>query len=180
MRRSAGVLTLWLLLFFSAFTLARPADARDQLVIGMTQFPTTLNPMIDSMLVKTYVLGMAQRQVTIFGHDWEPICLWCTELPTFENKRAKRFAVLDAAGKETGREGVRTTYTLKPDALWGDGTPITTDDVLFSWKVGRHPETGVADANSYQEILDIEIEDERTFTIVLDKIDYRYNALGDF
>lgn len=180
MRRSARVLTFWLLLFLSLLPLARPADAREQLVIGITQFPTTLNPMIDSMLVKTYVLGMAQRQVTIFGHDWEPICLWCTELPTFENERAKRFALLDATGKETGREGVRTTYTIKPGAFWGDGTPITTDDVLFSWEVGRHPETGVADANSYQEIVDIEVEDKRTFTIVRDKIDYRYNTLGDF
>jgi len=180
MRRPIRLFVLWLIFFAASLPLTRPADAREQLVIGMTQFPTTLNPMIDAMLVKSYVLGMAQRQIAIFGHNWEPVCVWCTELPTFENKRAVRFPVLDAEGNPTGREGVRTTYTIKPGAFWGDGTPITTEDVLFSWKVGRHPETGVSDLSAYQEIVDIEVKDERTFTIVRDKIDYRYNTPGDF
>lgn len=170
------ILSLWL----AVAAPVRPADAREQLVIGMTQFPSTLNPMIDSMLAKTYVLAMAQRQMTIFGHDWEPACVWCTELPTFENGRAERFDVLDDKGQKTGKQGVRTTYTIRPEAVWGDGVPITTKDVLFSWRVGRHPETGVADFNSYNDIVAIEAKDERTFVVTQNKIDFRYDTLGDF
>ena len=65
MRRLAGILVLAALL-----SVASASVARERLVIGMTQFPSTLNPMIDSMLAKSYVLAMAQRPVTIDGHDW--------------------------------------------------------------------------------------------------------------
>ena len=34
---------------------------RDQLVIGITQFPATLSPVIESMLAKSYVLAMTRR-----------------------------------------------------------------------------------------------------------------------
>ena len=32
-----------------------------ELRIGITQFPSTLNPLIDSMLAKSYVLAMTRR-----------------------------------------------------------------------------------------------------------------------
>ena len=69
------------------------AEARDRLVIGITQFPSTLNPLIDSMLAKSYVLGMAQRPVAVVAHDWEPVCVLCTEHATFENGRAERIEI---------------------------------------------------------------------------------------
>ena len=46
--------------------------SRDTLVIGITQYPATLNPNIESMLAKTYVLAMTRRgSVTVAGgaHD---------------------------------------------------------------------------------------------------------------
>ena len=36
---------------------AAPAHAPDELSIGVTQFPSTLSPVIDQMFVKDYVLG---------------------------------------------------------------------------------------------------------------------------
>src|SRR5713226_9035274 len=30
---------------------------------------------------------------------------------------------------------METTYKLRPDAKWHDGTPFTADDVAFSWEV---------------------------------------------
>ncbi len=161
-------------------TSAAPAQTRDKLTIGITQFPSTLNPIIDSMLVKSYILAMARRQISIFGHDWEAMCQLCTELATFDNGRAEAFDVVDKAGKPTGEKGVRTRFTLRDDAFWGDGVPVTTRDIVFTWKVGKHPETGVADYRSFQDILDIEVHDEKSFTVVNRKLDYRYYAMGGF
>ena len=45
------------------------AAARDALTIGVTQFPSTLNPNIDAMAAKSYVLGMALRPFTVFDAD---------------------------------------------------------------------------------------------------------------
>ena len=50
-----------LLLLAPVVSPASPALAqakRDTLTIGMTQFPATLNPLIDSMLARSYVLAM--------------------------------------------------------------------------------------------------------------------------
>ena len=137
---------LWLLGILASLMLQVSADARakQRLVIGVTQFPSTLNPLIDSMLIKSYVLAMARRQISIIDHNWEPICQLCTELATFKNGRAKAFAIKDKYGNDSGAQGVKTRFTLKNDIFWGDGTPVTTNDILFTWQVGKHRETGVA------------------------------------
>jgi len=150
------------------------AAERDSLTIGMTQFPSTLHPNIDSMLAKTYVLAMTQRPVTQHDADWQIICRLCTELPTVENGLAE---IVDL---EDGSKGVTLTYSLHPEATWGDGTPITTEDVLFTWEVGRHPKSGVSNAELYQRITRIDVVDAKTFTMHVNKLTYNYNAIHDF
>jgi peptide/nickel transport system substrate-binding protein len=169
---------LWtyLLLAVLAFAISRPAAARpaDELGIGITQFPSTLHPSIDSMAAKTYVLAMARRPITTFDARWQLVCMLCTRLPTIENGLAVPFDLPD------GRRGVRVTYTLREDARWGDGVPITTEDVLFAHDVGRNPKSGVGDAELYRRITAIEVRDAKTFTLVMDKLDFDYAAINDF
>src|SRR5918994_2201228 len=93
--------------------------AKDELVIGITQFPSTFHPNIDSMAAKSYILGMAQRPFTTFDADWQLVCMLCTELPTIENGLAK------IEQQDDGSAGIALTYTILPDATWGDGTPVT-------------------------------------------------------
>src|SRR5258708_3818142 len=121
MRRLVAVLALLLLA-------VHPAAARDELTIGITQFPSTLHPNFDLMTAKSYVLGMARRPFTTYDARWRLICMLCTELPTMENGRA------EAVERPDGTRGVRVRYTMQPDARWGDGTPITTADVVFTWE----------------------------------------------
>jgi peptide/nickel transport system substrate-binding protein len=150
------------------------AAERDELVIGLTQYPSTLNPDIDSMAAKTYVLRLARRPFTTYDADWKLVCMLCVELPTFENGRAKRERLPD------GREGVAVTYTIRPDARWGDGVPITTKDVAFTWEVGRNPQSGVAEGELYRRILAIDAKDDKTFTMHFDRVSFDYNAINDF
>src|SRR5881227_2286236 len=103
--------------------LASPAAARDALTIGITQFPATLNPNIDAMAAKTYVLGMALRPFTVYDADWTLVCLLCTTLPSIENGLAVPVELPE------GKKGIDITYTIRPDAYWGDGVPVTTADV---------------------------------------------------
>ena len=177
MRRLLAVLLL-------ALVAGLPGGARaakDELVIGITQFPSTLHPNINSMVAKNYVLGMTQRPFTAYDHDWELTCFLCTELPTFENGKAVREPLPEGAeGQAEGREGVALTYTIQPEASWGDGMPITTADVLFTYEVGKHPQTGIANAELYRRILGIDVIDDKTFTVHADRITFDYNSLGDF
>ena len=153
--------------------LALPAAAKDELIIGVTQFPVTLNPVIESMLAKTYVLAFAQRPITAYDPSWQLVCLECETLPTIENGGAR---VESLAG---GAKGIAVTYTLKAGASWGDGVPVSSDDVVFGWEVGRHPQSGVASAESYRRITRIEVKDARTFTLHIDRVTFDYNAIND-
>ena len=59
------------------------------------------------------------------------------------------------------------TFTLRDDVRFSDGTPMTTEDVLFSFKATKNPL--VIDAaplrNYYLDVEDIEVIDGRTFTV---------------
>jgi peptide/nickel transport system substrate-binding protein len=148
--------------------------AKDELVIGITQFPSTFHPNIDSMAAKSYVLGMAQRPFTTYDADWQLICMLCTELPTIENGQA----VIEK--QDDGRDGIALTYTIRPDATWGDGTPVTTEDVQFTYEVGSHPQSGISNAELYRRITALEVVDARAFVMHVDRVTFEYNAINDF
>ena len=148
--------------------------AKDKLVIGITQFPSTFHPNIDSMAAKSYILAMTARPFTVFDANWELICMLCTELPTLENGLAKKERT------PGGKQGVAVTYSIQPKALWGDGVAVSTKDVLFTWKVGRHPKSSVGNMELYRSIYKIDVKDEKTFTFHFDKLTFDYNSINDF
>jgi peptide/nickel transport system substrate-binding protein len=151
--------------------LASVAGERDTLTIGVSTYPPTLNPLIDATVAKSYVLGFATRPLTAFDKDWQPICLLCTALPTLENGKAVR------EDRPDGKHGIAVTFTLQPAARWGDGTPVTTRDVRFTWEIGRDPKSGVANAEQFRRITDITVADDKTFTLHIDRVDFDYNVV---
>jgi len=168
-----------IVLLFPLMASGHEASAQDErshrtLAIGMTQFPSTFHPSIDSMMAKSYVLAMTLRPFTVFDPQWKLICMLCTELPTLENGGAVRETTPE------GKEGIAVTYTIHGRAIWGDGTPVTTKDVTFTWKVGRHPLSGLASAELYKRILSVEVADAKTFTLHFDRLAFDYNAINDF
>jgi peptide/nickel transport system substrate-binding protein len=158
--------------------LATPALAEDEhkdLKIGMSQFPSTLHPFFDEMVAKSLVLGGAVRPVTVNTPDWKPACMLCTELPTYENGRAKKET------RKDGKKGIAATYTLKDELYWGDGTPVTTKDIIFAWEVGKHPKSGVGNGEFFsKDIVDIDVKDAKTFTIHFDKEKCDFAPINDF
>lgn len=171
-----------LLAFLVAITAWLPSPVRAAertLTIGITQYPQTLHPSLESMAATMYILGMARRPFTAYDADWRLQCLLCTELPTLENGRAEVEPVPLDEGDGSGR-GMAVTYTIRDGATWGDGVPITSRDVEFTWQVGRHPETGFTAYESYHRIRDVTVVDDRTFTLHLDRVSFSYNAINDF
>ncbi|MBT4699937.1 MAG: peptide ABC transporter substrate-binding protein, partial [Rhodospirillaceae bacterium] len=123
--------TLLLAVMFFQVVGANAADKKDELTIGITQFPSTFHPNIDSMMAKTYILSMTRRPFTAYDKNWKLVCLLCTKLPTLKNGLAKPELT------PKGKRGIAVTYTILPQAVWGDGVPVTTEDVVFTWKIGR-------------------------------------------
>jgi peptide/nickel transport system substrate-binding protein len=149
-------------------------DERASLTIGITQFPSTLNPNIDAMAAKSYVLGMALRPFTVYDADWQLVCLLCVSLPSIDNGLAVPVDLAD------GKKGIDITYTIRPEANWGDGAPVTTEDVRFTYEVGRDPKSAVGNAELYRRITGIDVKDDKTFTLHVDKLTFDYAAINDF
>ena len=126
MRHLRGLLAIFTAILCLLLGSPAPAGAGGELKIGITQYPSTLHPLIDSMLAKSYVLAMTRRSITGYDHDWQLVCMLCVELPTIENGLAVPKTLDD------GSEGIAVTYRLHPEATWGDGTPLTTEDVVFT------------------------------------------------
>ena len=125
-----------------ALLLSVPAFARDDLVIGVSQFPSTMNPNINPAQVTNYILGFALRGLAGFGPDWKNACQLCAELPSFQNGLARMEG-----------SGMAVTLKIRGDAFWADGVPVTTADIAFVVKLGRDPKSGFADTHLFHQHL---------------------------
>lgn len=157
------------LLALGAF--ASPVQAKDELVVAMTQMPGTWNPIISSMLAKSLIANMTARPVTAYDADWKLVCLVCTELPTIENGKAMVVDLVD------GKKGMEIDVELR-DMRWGDGTPVSAKDVAFTLEVGKHPLSGVASSEGYKRIIKLDVKDDRRFTMTIDRVTFDYNSIG--
>jgi len=159
-------------LLFSIASFPLQGAAKTDLVIGITQYPSTFHPNIDSMLAKSYVHGLMRRPVTVMDAKWETVCLLCETLPTLENGGAKLEKTPD------GKDGIAVTYRIIDAAVWGDGTPVSVDDVIFTWEVGKHKKSGVSSTEGYRRILSIDRIDDKTFTLHIDRRTFDYNNIS--
>ena len=144
-----------------ALASACPAAARDALNIGMPEFPSSLHPHIDPLLVKSYVLGFTTRTVTTYNGEGKLICLLCTEVPSLENGLARR------EDRPDGTQGLAVTIKLKPDLQWGDGEPVTARDLLFTWKVGSDPNAGFSNGYPWTRADKVDVVDDHTAVLHL-------------
>ena len=150
------------------------AQTRDTLTIGLSTFPASLHPFTGSELVRNYILALGQRPLMAYDADWKLVCLLCTTVPTFENGLAH------AIDLGNGKKGVAITVAIRPDAAWGDGTPVTAKDMVFTNTVKKHPASGAVSGDFDRRILKIEEKDAKTFVLHIDRVTFDYNDLADY
>ncbi len=64
------------------------------------------------------------------------------------------------------RNGVLSvTFTIQPAAAWSDGTPFTTDDVIFTWKTIMNDRNGVASRIGWKDVASITGRGPKSFTV---------------
>jgi len=137
------------------------SEASGTVVFGeSTDFPDNLFPIISSgnatsvanILVR--ILPGVTQLLPDFSVTFDPELL--TEEPTLE----------DVDGAQVN------TYSINPDAVWSDGTPITADDFIFAAKmqdsefVEACPDGGILGTTGYDQIESIEGSDDgKTVTV---------------
>ena len=103
------------------------------IVIVIPEDPPSFNPAItdagyDSLVMELVMLGLADLDA-----DGNPFPELAAELPTTENG-------LVVTDEENGTMDV--TWNLRTDVKWSDGTPVTADDVVFTYQAIIDPAYG--------------------------------------
>lgn len=87
--------------------------------IGVTYSPNTLNPLSPVGLVSSYVTGLMFLPLVDIDEDLTFKPMLADSIQTTDNKTF--------------------TINLNKDAKWTDGTPVTADDVMFTFKLMANP-----------------------------------------
>ncbi len=111
-----------------------PAAANaSSITIVIPEDPPSFNAVISDSGYDALVMHMALLGLTAIDPDGKVYPVLAAELPTQENGGV----LIDTA---TGMMDV--TWKLRSDVTWADGTPVTADDVLFTYQAIIDPNTG--------------------------------------
>ena len=149
------------------------SPALNNLVIGATQEPSNLCPWEGAADTKENVMGLFNIGLTYFDSEGVLRPGLATEIPTEANGRLVVYR--NAEGAIVGQE---VLWTIREDAYWSDGVPITSADAVFTFKVQNTPEMLVT-TRAFSGLIDrVEAVGEKSFRIVYKSPNLFYAAVG--
>ena len=124
-----------------------------ELLLLEWQAPTHLNPYTGTGTKDIQASQMVLEALLEYDTDGNLVAALATEVPTVAN------------GGQS--EDLTTlTYTLTPDVVWSDGSPFTSDDVLFTYEYCTGSD-GCGSA-AFGNVVSVEAVDDLTITITFD------------
>ena len=133
----------------------------NSLIVGATQEPDNLNQWEGSADTKENALSLFFLGLTYFDNTSTLQAGLATEVPTQANGRIRITG--SVAGGDFRQE---VDWTIRDDANWSDGTPITSDDVAFTFEVQTHPLIPVSSTAFSGLVEEIVVVDAKNFTVV--------------
>lgn len=138
------------------------------LTIGISQEPDSLFIPFKEMMASEEVARAGDYSLTRFDESWRIVPYAAKEIPTKENGGLEFF-------KENGIQKMRTTWHLRNDFFWPDGTPLTADDYVFTLKIYQDPNQEVLDRTVVEKIEKMESKgDDKKTLVVTWKEPYAY------
>lgn len=147
--RIAGCLLL-LLVFIGAVGLVSAQE--DTLNILYWQAPSTLNFYLAGGTKEIDASSLVLEPLARYNENGEMIPWLVEEIPTVEN------------GGVT-EDLMQITWKIRPGITWSDGTPLTAQDVIFTWQYCTDEATGCSYLEKFDDITSIEAPDDNTVVI---------------
>jgi len=147
----------------------------NELKIGISQEFENMNPLVSNMVATTYMMGMTMRTLTTIDADGKWVPQLAKSIPSLENGQAK-------IKKVNGKDTIVADWEILENAVWGDGTPITCEDFIFTIKVAMSPNVSVADKETYTQVakIDYDKKSPKKCTFTYDKLRWDFTQLGTF
>jgi len=126
-----------------------PPEERKVATFIWTQEFDTLNPYYTNMWFSSITHQFWNCYAWVFDDQNQPVPDLVTEIPSTENGGISE-------------DGKTITLTLRDDVVWSDGTPITSEDFVFTYEMIIDPGNTVAAVNPYDLIESMEAPDPQT------------------
>ncbi|MEM7075597.1 MAG: peptide ABC transporter substrate-binding protein [Pseudomonadota bacterium] len=126
-----------------------------QVKIFYWQAPSILNPYLSPGIKDIEASSLVLEPLARFD-DTGQIVPWLAE------------SVPDIENGGVSEDMTSITWVLRDDLLWSDGTPVTSEDLKFTWAYCTAEGTGCAQAEKYGGIRSIETPDPRTAIVRFD------------
>jgi peptide/nickel transport system substrate-binding protein len=153
MRKFGSGLAVAALATFVAGAPAFAARGTDgELKILFWQAVSTLNPYLSGGVKEELASSLVLEPLAGFDEDAKLVPRLVVDIPTLEN-----------GGVSTDLTSV--TWKLKPGVKWSDGSPLTADDVVFTWRYCTAPGGGCAQASKFEGVQTVEAIDPLTVKV---------------
>ncbi len=116
------------------------------------QAPSVLNPYLSRGVKDVEAASLVLEPLAEFNQDGELVPVLATTVPTTKNR-----------GVSADRRRVR--WEVRDDVLWSDGTPLTVDDVVYTWQYCSNPATGCSQEFLFDAVEDVAAVDDRIVEI---------------
>lgn len=174
MNHTKNLFVFLISLAVASTSFAKPTNA--ELKIGISQEFDSLNPMVSTMVAATYIKYMVNRRLTNQDGNGKWIPQIVKDIPTVENGMAKIIT-------DKGQKKLVTQWEIRESAKWGDGTPVTCDDIIFSRKVALTDTVSIGERETYSQIekIDVDPANPKKCTFTYTKAIWNYtHQLGTF
>jgi peptide/nickel transport system substrate-binding protein len=118
--------------------------------------PTSLNPMLTGADVAYRLSGFVLEYLVQLDDRGNVTPVLCDRVPSIENGGISS-------------NGLTVTYHIRHGIQWSDGQPLTSTDVLATWKQVMNPLNNVVDREGYEEIRSIDTPDRYTAVVHLSR-----------
>jgi len=132
-------------------TTAPPAAEGGNLLLLQWQAPSQANPYLSTGTKDLLAGSLVVEALAEYDPEGNVVAALAAEVPSADNGGISE-------------DQTQITWTLQEGLVWSDGTPVTSDDVVFTWEYCSNEATGCA-SSSFQNVTSVEAVDDLTVTV---------------
>ncbi len=116
------------------------------------QAPSIMNPYLSGGTKELEAASLVIEPLARYNQDGEIVPWLVDEIPTVGN-----------GGVSEDLKSI--TWKLSDGLMWSDGTPVTSEDVKFSWEYCTAEGGGCAQAEKYNDVVSVDTPDAQTVVV---------------
>ncbi|MDH4279367.1 MAG: peptide ABC transporter substrate-binding protein [Acidimicrobiia bacterium] len=136
------------------------AGSGGEVLLLQWQAPSQANALLSTGTKDLLASSLVNEPLAWYGPDGSLVPALAAEIPTVDNGGV-------------AEDFMSITWTLQDGVMWSDGTPLTADDVVFTWEYCTDEATGCS--ADFTQVESVTADDDSTVTVAFtDPLPYPY------